>query len=218
MVIEVLLLDFGGVCMLHPFELHGRTESLLGLTPGTITWRGSVDPSTDELWREVVAGEISERTYFDVRARELGDLAGRAVSRAAYFAMLYEPPTPAIIRTQATDIVIAAREAGYGVSILTNDLAAFQGPTWHFGVEFFDLIDHVVDCSTTGVFKPERRAFQHAQQVIGARASQILFVDDQSGNVEGASAAGMESLWFDVSDAQSSWEAVGRRLGLTPAP
>lgn len=214
MSIDVLLLDFGGVCLLHPHELHAQTEQLLDLEAGTLTWLGAVDPSTDDLWRQVMAGEVSEGDYFDRRSAELGELAGRPLSRDDYFELLYVPPTPAIIRPEATATVVAAKAAGYGVSVLTNDLAAFQGPDWQLGVDFFDLVDHVVDCSLTGVYKPDPQAFAHTASVIGVPLERMYFVDDQPKNVEGARAVGLETLWFDVADATGGWAATANRLGL----
>lgn len=215
MSIDVLLLDFGGVCLVHPHELHNKTEQLLGLETGTLSWLGAVDPSTDEMWRQVMAGELSEGDYFDRRSAELGELAGRQLSRADYFELLYVPPTPAIIRPEATATVLAAKAAGYGVSVLTNDLAAFQGPDWQHGVDFFELVDHVVDCSLTGVYKPAPEAFAHTASVIGVPLERMFFVDDQPKNVDGASAVGLESLWFDVADAGGGWAATAARLELT---
>ena len=46
---DVLLLDFGGVCLLNPVEMHARTEAVLGLPAGTFEWMGPVDPDTDWL-------------------------------------------------------------------------------------------------------------------------------------------------------------------------
>ncbi|MGI9606679.1 MAG: HAD family phosphatase, partial [Acidimicrobiales bacterium] len=61
---DVLLLDFGGVCLLNPVELHERAESMLGLAQGTLDWLGPVDPSTDDLWQQMIAAEgITERDY-----------------------------------------------------------------------------------------------------------------------------------------------------------
>lgn len=214
MSIDVLLLDFGGVCLVHPQELHASTEKALDLEPGTLTWMGAVDPTTDDLWRELMAGRRTEPQYFDQRARELSELAGREISRSDYFELLYVPPTPAIIRPEATQAVLAAKAAGYGVSVLTNDLAAFQGPNWQHGVDFFDLVDHVVDCSLTGVYKPAPEAFAHAASVIGVPLSRMFFVDDLPKNVAGAEAVGLESLWFDVADAAGSWVAAARHLEL----
>ena len=74
---DVLLLDFGGVCLLHPVELHSRAESVLGLPTGTLRWMGPIDPKTDLLWQQMVAGEgLSERDYWAQRAVDVGRAAG----------------------------------------------------------------------------------------------------------------------------------------------
>ncbi len=213
--VDLLLLDFGGVCLLNPVELHGRAEAQLGLPPGTFTWMGPVDPSTDQLWRTMIAGEgVTEREYWAQRARDVGAAAGREMELAAYMELLYEPPTPELIRPGATATVTAALAAGYGVSILTNDMRAFHGRQWEHGVEFLSLVDHIVDCSDTNILKPDPRAFARAEEITGVAADRMLFVDDQPRSVAGAEYAGLKAMWFDIANAESSWADVARRLGL----
>lgn len=212
---DVLLLDFGGVCLLNPVELHHRTEDRLGLDRGTFTWLGPVDPSTDELWRQMIAGDdLTERQYWALRAVEVGATAGRTMDLRDYMTMLYDPPTPEIIRDEATAVVERVRAAGFGVSVLTNDMRAFHGREWEAGIELLTLADHIVDCSDTNILKPDPKAYQRAVDMIGVPAGRMLFVDDQPINVEGALAAGLDAMWFDVSDAPASWRGVAERLGL----
>ncbi|WP_420450201.1 HAD-IA family hydrolase [Ilumatobacter sp.] len=213
---DVLLLDFGGVCIVNPVELHGRVESLLGLAPGTFDWMGPVDPSTDPLWRRMVEGELSERDYWAQRAAEVGRAAGKDFDTRSYMNLVFAPPTPEMIRTEATSVVTSALAAGYGVSVLTNDMRAFQGPDWERGVDFLQLVDHVVDCSDTDVLKPDPRAFQRAIDTVGADPNRVLFVDDQPLNVEGANEFGLHAVWFDISNAAGAWRDVASKLGLEP--
>lgn len=212
---DVLLLDFGGVCLLNPVELHHRTEDALGLARGTFTWLGPVDPSTDELWRQMIAGDdLTERQYWARRAVDVGAAAGRTMDLRDYMTMLYDPATPEIIRDEATQVAERAKSAGFGVSVLTNDMRAFHGRDWETSVDFLTLADHIVDCSDTNILKPDPRAYQRAVDIIGVPAERMLFVDDQPINVEGARSAGLDALWFDVSDAPGSWREVAERLGL----
>lgn len=212
---DVLLLDFGGVCLLNPVELHHRAELALGLEPGTFTWLGPVDPTTDELWRRMIAGDgLTERQYWAQRAVEVGQAAGRDIDLRDYMTMLYDPPTPEIVRPEAMDVVTRARDAGYSMSVLTNDMRAFHGREWEQGIEFLRLADHIVDCSDTDILKPDPRAYERAVDMIGAPADRILFVDDQPLNVDGARAVGLDAMWFDVADAADSWQAVADRLGI----
>ena len=215
---DVLLLDFGGVCLLNPVEMHARAESTLGLPPGTFEWMGPVDPATDALWQAMIAGgELTEREYWARRAADVGEAAGRELSLRDYMIMLYDPPIAEMIRTAAIDVVTRALAAGYGVSILTNDMRAFHGRDWEANVEFLQLVDFIVDCSDTDILKPDPRAFQRAVDIIGVPAERMLFVDDQPLNVKGAASFGLDAIWFDISDAGRAWNDVADRLALTSA-
>ena len=212
---DVLLLDFGGVCLLNPVELHARAERLLDLAPGTFGWMGPIDPSTDELWCQMIAGDgLTEREYWAIRAQEVGATAGKDWDVTAYMTILYDPPTAELIRPGATSTVTAALAAGYGVSILTNDMRAFHGRQWEKGVEFLSLVDHIIDCSDTNILKPDPRAFARAQEIVGVPADRMLFVDDQPRSVTGAEAAGLNAMWFDIANAEASWKDVAARLML----
>ena len=213
---DVLLLDFGGVCLLHPVELHARAELFLGLPRGTFQWLGPVDPQTDPLWAQMVNGDgLSERDYWERRSVDVSTAAGRALSLRDYMALLYTPPVPEMIRPEATSVVTAALAAGYGVSVLTNDMRTFQGREWEQGVEFLGLVDHIVDCSDTDILKPDPRAFQRAVDIIGVTPTRVLFVDDQPLNVAGAERFGLHGQWFDIANAAKSWGDVATRLDVS---
>ena len=213
---DVLLLDFGGVCLLNPVELHAEAERLLGLEPGALTWLGPIDPSTDELWQRMIAGDgLTEREYWTQRASDVAELAGVALDRSGYMKLLYEPPRPGLVRPEAERVVEAAFAAGFGVSVLTNDMRDFHGREWEHGIPFLQQVDHVVDCSDTKILKPDPRAFARAEEIIGCPAERMLFVDDQPRNVEGARACGLDGMWFDIAHAADAWQAVADRLGLT---
>ena len=211
---DLLLLDFGGVCLLNPVELHAVAEARLGLEPGAITWLGPLDPTTDELWREMIAGRITERDYWATRAADIGQAAGQKLSTRDYMSLLYDPPSPELVRPGATAVVGAAITAGFGVSVLTNDMRAFHGREWEHGIDLLQRVDHIVDCSDTGILKPDPRAFERAAEMTGVSLDRMLFVDDQPGNVEGGLAVGLDSMWFDIANAADAWAEVGARLGL----
>ncbi len=212
----MLLLDFGGVCLLNPVELHAKAERLLGLAAGTITWMGPLDPSTDELWQRMIANDgVNEREYWTMRGEEVGRLAGQDMTRSEYMRLLYDPPTPDLVRPEATATVEAAFAAGFGVSVLTNDMRAFHGPTWEKGIPLLQRVDHIVDCSDTHILKPDPRAFQRAVDMVGVAADRMLFIDDQPINVQGALDAGLDAMWFDIANAATAWAEVGERLGIT---
>jgi len=215
---DVVLLDFGGVCLVNPVELHHRAEELLGLEPGTLDWLGPLDPATDPPWREMTIGNgLSERDYWHLRAADVGTAAGRDLSLTDYMTLLYDPPTPDIIRPEATAVTKRVLASGCGVSVLTNDMSAFHGAAWAERVPFLTLVDHVVDCSDTDILKPDPRAYRRALDILAVAPDRVLFVDDQPGNVTGAIDAGMEAMWFDIAHATESWAAVADAAGVGDA-
>ncbi len=211
---DVLLLDFGGVCLLNPVELHATAEQHLDLPSGTFSWLGPVDPSTDDLWRHMIAGDITEREYWALRAADVGAAAGREFSLSDYMSLLYDPPSDDLIRPAARQTVELALAAGLGVSILTNDMRAFHGREWEKGIEFLSLVDHIVDCSDTDILKPDPRAFGRAEEIIGVGGERVLFVDDQPRSVAGAERVGLTAMWFDIANATESWGEVARLVGV----
>ena len=212
---DALLLDFGGVCLLNPAEMHEHLERRLGLPGGTFQWRGPADPLTDELWQRMTAGEgVTERQYWQLRAAEVGRAVGQEWTLADYMRHVFVPPEPWMVRAEAVDVVERALAAGYGVSVLTNDLRAFHGPHWELEVDLLQRMDHIVDCSDTGILKPDRRAYERAVEITGVPAERQLFVDDLPLNVQGAESVGMDAVWFDIAHPAESWAAVAARLGL----
>jgi putative hydrolase of the HAD superfamily len=216
---DALLLDFGGVCLLTPFELYPAVEIATGLAPGSMSWMGPFDESTDELWRELFGsnhGVLNEREYWHQRSTLFGEMIDRPLDTHGFMQLVYEPSRPDLVRSEANDVVERARDAGLGISVLTNDLTAFHGPAWKSGIPLLSRIDHLVDCSETGILKPDQRAYKRAADVVGFDPSRVLFVDDHKLNVQGAADFGMGTYWFDVTQAEQSWFEVAELLGLNP--
>ena len=214
-----LLLDFGGVCLLTPVELHAGVERSLGLEPGAIAWKGPFDPEGDPLWRRMLAGEVTERGYWAQRARELGEASGRGSDWTTrdYMHVCYALPEETLVRKGALSIVADAKAAGRKVGVLTNDLEAFHGPEWVASITFLEGMDSLTDASITRILKPDPRAYQQALSDLGVSADEVVFADDQPGNVKGAEAFGIDAVWFDVRNPEKSWAEARERMGLPPA-
>ena len=119
-----LLLDFGGVLLLTPFELRDAAERSLGLPAGALSWAGPFDPPSDLLWQDWQAGTITERDYWAQRASAHG------LETQAFMGQFYEPGGDHLVRQEMWDLVRSYHSDGGRVAILTNDLAAFHGPEW----------------------------------------------------------------------------------------
>jgi len=91
----------------------------------------------------------------------------------------------------ARDLVDSVR-AVTRVGCLSNTNALHAERQWtEFGlVDFFDdrFLSHEM-----GLVKPDRAAFDYVVEALGCAADQILFLDDNQINVDGARAAGLRS-------------------------
>jgi putative hydrolase of the HAD superfamily len=212
-VSKSLLLDFGGPCIVTPFEVHAHTERMLGLAPGSITFQGPHDIANDELWQKFQSREILERDYWRIRAEEISVMAGvPTMTHKQLMSYIFDYNDHEVIRPQMITVVEEARARGMQVGVLTNDMSDFQTQEWIDGMDFLKLIDPLVDGSITGFLKPHRRAYELALEALQSDAADVVFVDDQPFNVDGARELGIPSVWFDVTDLDGSFANVRAAL------
>ena len=76
-----LMLDFGGVILKTPFEMHRLVEKKLGVANNTLTWDGPFDPDSDLLWIKMQKDEITEQDYWHEKSKLVGKLAGENASK-----------------------------------------------------------------------------------------------------------------------------------------
>ena len=212
-----LLLDFGGVISITLFERHRTTERLLGLKEGTLDWRGPFDPAGDTLWRDMLAGQISERDYWAIRARDTGRLLGEEWSMLDLIQRARGPDPNLHVRPEALATIRRARAAGIRVGILSNELELFYGREMMEALDVLRHIDAMVDATHTKILKPDPRAYAIGLEALGTRPENTVFVDDQARNIEGARSAGLEAVAFDVTRPAESYAETERLLGLAPA-
>ena len=210
-----LILDFGGVIAKTVFEQHRRTERLLGLTQGVLSWLGPLDPRTDEPRARVERGEMTERAYWVRRAAEVGRLVGQTWDVDTFFRGVQGDDANAVIRPQAVTAVRRLRASGVRLAVLSNELERFFGPDVRSRIDLLSDIDVIVDGSGTGVRKPDPRAYELCLKELGASAAEAIFVDDQRGNVEGARRLGIDAMQFDVRHPARCFAEIERlfRLG-----
>lgn len=211
---SALVLDFGGPVLLTPFELVADRPG----TPayGLLHLRGPLASAErpDRIWESLQAGEITERAYWDARAREWHDSGGHEPDVRAMIAHLYEPARRELVREQAWDLVRDARDAHIPIGILTNDLRAFHTQAWIDAIEIVGEADVVVDGSIEGHLKPAPRLYELLSERLEVAYRDMVFLDDQSSNIRGAEALGIPSVWFDVTDPDRSYTEVRKLLDL----
>ncbi|MFZ4510940.1 MAG: HAD family hydrolase [Candidatus Nanopelagicales bacterium] len=194
----------GGPVVRTPFEMLRRVERVCGAPDRTFHWTGPFDPDADALWQQMQAGQITERDYWHERSEQAAPFTGSSEVRRL-FGLAFADPAECI-RPEAIATLEFCQERGLRTGILTNDMKDFNEPGWSDRVEFVQRVDAVVDGSITGVLKPDPRAFEIALESLGTAPEETLMIDDQPFNIAGAQRAGLQTVWFDVTDPAGSYE------------
>lgn len=212
---RALLLDFGSVISYSAFERHRQTESALALPEGSLTWLGPLDPDTDPLWSAMQRDEITERDYWAVRAREIGEMVGEeGWDMATMIGRSRRGDPNSVVRPDMARLVRLARGAGILVGVLSNEVELFYGPAMLSRIDLLREMDAMVDATHTKILKPDPRAYGLAIDSLRCAARDVLFVDDQFRNVAGGFRAGLQVQFFDLRDVPGSIAAVAARLKL----
>ena len=212
---RALILDFGGVVTRTLFETHDLTEAALGLAPGTLKWRGPFDPSTDQLWQSMQRGEISERDYWMTRTHKVAKLVNRPWSSMMEFVQAARgADVEQVLRPEARLAIVAAKNAGLNLAILSNELDLFYGVAFRKSFPLIHLFDVIVDATYTKILKPDPRAYQLCLDQLKLPASACVFVDDQKKNVDGARVLNIPTVHFDVTQPAQSYAEALSLLGI----
>ena len=202
--VEAIVYDLGGVLVDVDFaRVVGRWAQLAGTDGKALRERFNLGPAYEAHER----GEIDAAGYFRALRAELGlalDDAAFAEGWNAIFGGLIEP-------TVARMHALASRVPQY----LFSNTNAMHHECWSrlYG-EALAPLDRQFVSHEIRLRKPDREAFLHVANAIGVQPANILFFDDSAANVEGARAAGLQSVLVgspeDVARALSPW------LGETP--
>jgi putative hydrolase of the HAD superfamily len=199
MAIRAVVFDFGGVVIRTPFEMAPGLERRLGLAPGSIDLAGPFDPGADPLWRRFRAGEFTELGYWQRQADRHAEMIGAGEDRLrSLMDTLFEAPRHEVLRPDTWQLRRTLIGKGLRVAALTNDLSRFHDPAWIERMDVLDKFDPFVDLSNTGILKPDPRGYRRVLAGLHVAAEQVLFVDDQPVNIEGAENVGMQAVHFDV--------------------
>nr|WP_234903138.1 HAD-IA family hydrolase [Ensifer adhaerens] len=197
------------------FETHDVTERALGLSPGSLTWLGPFDTATDPLWVSMQRREITERDYWMERTREVGRLVGEDWSDMKTFVQRARGAEPELVlRPEARDAILQAKDAGIRLAILSNELDLFYGVEFRKRFPLIELFDVIVDATYTGILKPDPRAYERVLAELGLPREACVFVDDQKKNIEGAEAVSLPNVHFDVTRPAESYARALRMLGI----
>jgi putative hydrolase of the HAD superfamily len=176
-VITHVLLDADGVLQDLPGGWHAAMEPYLGDRAREFlhrTW-------ADEL--PTLSGDGDYLPMLEATLREYGVRTPVAEVYAAVWHRIEEVAS-------SFEVVAALRRAGYGVHLATNQERG-RGTYMHDVLGYRDRFDVSAYSWEVGAAKPDPEFFHRVVRRIGVPAAEVLFVDDNEANVEGARTAGL---------------------------
>lgn len=162
--------------------------------------------------REVLAGRLTIDRAREQRFSALvgGDGAGLAQAyREAYLVDWQEV-------AGATDLLSLARERGWSIVVVTNNLVSEQRLKLA-RLNLTSLVDVLVTSEEVGAAKPAPVIFERALDAVAATASDAVMLGDAwETDVVGAQAAGIPPVWLNRTGAPIPDASVAELRTLTP--
>ena len=200
MAIRHVLLDADGVLQSLPGGWLAAVEPFLG--------DGSAE-FLEQSWADelpALRGEGDFLVELDRAVQRRGlDLDVETFYAAVWNAIEVSPETVGLVHR--------LRDAGYGVHLATNQeryrAAYMRGP-----LGYDDLFDVSCYSCDLGAVKPEAAYFARALRLVGAPAGDAVLVDDNLANVEGARAAGLAAVHWDLTQGMTALRFSLAELGV----
>lgn len=167
-------------------EVAVPVAALAAATPAA--WRRYdelVDPAGGHPWRELMTTLLRGAS---VAERDIGPLVDW---------LWDEQPRANLWRSQVPGMVALVRELaarGVAVAVLSNSEGKLAELLAEIGIA--DAFAAVIDSGRVGIEKPDRRIFDHALEVLGAREPGIHIGDSWPADIAGALGAGWRAIWF----------------------
>ena len=206
---DAVFFDFGGVILSSPFEAFEVYEARSNLPLGTLRTINSHNPNSNA-WARLERGELSIEEFVLVFQTEAFEL-GYEVDGMQVLGCLSGEIRPAMVEA------VRRCQLEMGTALLTNNFVA-ASPNWSSGGSFaalLPLFDVVVESSTAGCRKPERRFYEIALQQMQVEASRVVFLDDLGINLKPARELGMWTIKVEDPDValQELEDLLGIDLG-----
>ena len=186
MTVRHVLFDADGVLQHVPAGWWAAVETYLGDRTGDFV---------RETWSEELPMLVGQGDFLPVLAAGLRRYGVAEPAEVVYRAVWCDA---LVVVEESFALVRALRSRGYGVHLGTNQESRrveFMRSTLGYDDEF----DSSWYSCELGLAKPDPRFFAEAARGMGADPSSVLFVDDTERNVDGARAAGMVGVHWDVS-------------------
>jgi len=182
--VTVILFDFGGV-----LAEEGFREGLLalgkmnGLDPEPFMKKGFEIMHASGYAR----GEVQEADYWQAMREETGIQGSDEVLRREILGRF-------IIRPWMIDLVGKLKRAGIQIGILSDQTNWLDELNQQH--DLFRYFDHVYNSYHEGKSKRDVTIFKDISTRFSVRPEDMLFIDDNSGNIERAAQAGLKTILY----------------------
>lgn len=195
MKFKAVLFDLGGVYTDSPFDAMHTLGEELGATADAVReiLFGAYDRDTDHPWHRLERGEIT----LDVAREEIIAIGREGGLEIDPIQLLARIGGGGGTRDSLIDRTREIREQGFKTALVTNNFAEVR-EAWRKMLPVDELFDVIVDSSEVGMRKPDPAIFEHALELLDAKAEHSIFLDDFEGNLVAARALGMTSILVDT--------------------
>jgi len=215
-------MEFPGIQALHD------TLSAAGFSLDADVFRDNFIAAMDQRWRAATAGNGDPPTLIGL----IADLALAAefhldqdlhqAAAASYWGPIAER---AEVRENARDVLHWLKRHGIRTGLISNSL--WPAHAHHLDLErygLFELLDHTLFSSETGLWKPDPRIFETSLAALNTSADRAVFVGDRlAEDIHGAHRAGLRSVllegtqdYSDLDPTDFHPDATIRRLAELP--
>lgn len=190
--IDTVIFDLGNVLLNLDFDASIRAFHGLGLNDDLLNRKQFY---TNPVFYNFEIGEVSEEEFrTQVRKILTNPNASDKQIDDAWCAMIGDIPASRVKKLiklgDKYNICLFSNTNSIHVRKLLFDFA-----TTH-GVEFTSLFDHVFYSHQINARKPDLGAYEKVIELSGVIPENTLFVDDLEKNIEGATKAGLKTLWL----------------------
>jgi HAD superfamily hydrolase (TIGR01509 family) len=203
MTVKCFTFDFGGVIAEEGFR-DGMTA---------IALRFGLDPVKTVKMAFILVFEArfveagcTERELWDLFRKRTGIMADDATLREMVLSRF-------VVRPWMLDLARSLREQGFIVAMLTDQAGWLK--ELDMKTPFLHLFDPVINSWETGKTKKDPSSFTDLAIAVGLDPENIVFVDDNEGNIERAASKGLKTILYR--DRESFEEEMRKNVNRTLA-
>jgi putative hydrolase of the HAD superfamily len=180
--IKAVIFDWGGVLIDDPEPgLMQYCADALGVS------KEPYIKAHKKFWAEFQTGSIAEKVFWGRVSGELGAAAPKGSLWGRAFAAIYRP------REDMFALAASLKKNGYKTALLSNaEVATVE----YFHRQGYDMFDVLIFSCAEGTKKPEREIYELTLERLGTKANESVFIDDRQRCIDGAKAAGLNTILF----------------------